>query len=285
MHYIEIDTERCISCGICVETCPSDALEMEQESPPASLTELCISCGHCAAVCPEGAISSSDTNSRAPFGLSEISTTLPPEHLLFHRKRSCRKFTNKELDRDAIKTMIQYAEKAPSSHNFRQREYVVITNAEVIKQMEEIVVKVYRPLAKLLKPPLLKTIKLFSKPLAQQTEEFSNTFKNLVAKYDQGEFPVFRGAPCVILIMAPKNYDQSRDDCVAAQNYMMLFAQSLGIGSCICGYAQYAHKKLARYLKIPADKQIFAISFFGYPRVNYLKTIRYNDASINWIDK
>lgn len=86
----------------------------------------------------------------------------------------------------------------------------------------------------------------------------------------------------MIFIAAPKNYDQSRDDCVAAQNYMMLFAQSLGIGSCIIGYAQYAHKKLARYLKIPKDKQIFAVSIFGYPRLSYKKVVRYREPSITW---
>ena len=113
-------------------------------------------------------------------------------------------------------------------------------------------------------------------------EEFSHDFKNLVRKNTEKKFPVFRGAPCVMLIAAPKNYDQSRDDCVAAQNYMMLYAQSLGIGSCIIGYAQYAHKKLASYLKIPKDKQIFAISIFGYPRLSYKKVIRYGEPSITW---
>jgi nitroreductase/NAD-dependent dihydropyrimidine dehydrogenase PreA subunit len=285
MSYIQFDTERCSGCGICVDMCPSYALGMVDKSPQVSHTGLCISCGHCAALCPESAISSSESNSRVPFDLTDIATSLPPEHLLFHQKRSYRKFTKKELDKDTIQTMIQYAEMAPSSHNFRKREYIVVTDAEEIKRIEEIVVKVYRPLAKILNPPVLKTIRLLSKPAAQQTEEFAHTFKNIIAKYKAGEFPVFKNAPCVVMIAAPKNYDQSRDDCVAAQNYMMLYAQSLGIGSCISGYDQYAHKKLARYLKVSRDKQIFAISFFGYPREHYLKTIRYREPPITWISK
>lgn len=283
MTFTEIDIERCTQCGICIEACPSDAMEMGEESSLVSYPGRCISCGHCAAVCPEDAISASASNARAPFSLEKIPGSLPPEHLLFYQKRSYRRFTTKKLDNNTIKTMIQYAEKAPSSHNFRQREYFVVTDPEKIKEMEEIVVNVYRPIIKILNPVVLKLIRLLSKQAAAQSEEFAHAFRNLVEQRKQGEFPVFRNAPCVVLIAAPKNYDQSRDDCVAAQNYMMLFAQTLGIGSCISGYGQYAHKKLARFLKVPKDKKLFAISFFGYPRITHKKSIRFAEPPVTWI--
>ncbi len=283
MSFIEIDSDRCTQCGACIEACPGDVLEMGEECAQALYPELCISCGHCAASCPVDAISSSQSNSRAPFTLEDLPTTLPPEHLLFYRKRSVRVFKPQKLDKVTIKTMIQYAEKAPSSHNYREREYIAVTDEKKIREMEEIVIKVYRPLVKILNPAVIKLTGLFSKAVSAQSEEFSHTFKNIVGQHAAGEFPVFRGAPCVILIAAPKSYGQSRDDCVAAQNYMMLFAQSIGIGSCISGYAQYAHKKLARYLKLPKGKQIFAVSFFGYPRLSLQKTIRFGEPSITWI--
>ena len=118
--------------------------------------------------------------------------------------------------------------------------------------------------------------------MARESAEFVIDFKNLVRKTSEGKSHIFRGAPCVVFLVAPKNYDQSRDDCVAAQHYMMLYAQSLGIGSCIIGYAQYAHKKLERYLKIPKDKRIFAVTIFGYPQYRYRKTIQYHPPSITW---
>lgn len=282
-RYIEIHQKRCIRCGKCETACPSDVLEMGEESALASYPALCISCGHCAATCPEGAITCNPQNSRAPFTIEDIPGDLPPEHLLFYQKRSVRNFKAEKLPNDVIKTMIQYAEKAPSSHNYRAREYMVVTDEEKIRQMEKIVIDVYRPLVKILNPAVINLTRLFSKTVADQSRDFAASFKNLLVQRAAGEFPVFRNAPCVIMIAAPKAYDQSRDDCVAAQNYMMLYAQTIGIGSCISGYGQYAHKKLARYFKLSKDKQICAISFFGYPKAGLPRAINFTEPAVLWL--
>ncbi len=282
MANIDIDIERCTQCAACIDICSGDVLVMGQESPEIAYPERCTSCGHCSAICPVDAISSNQTNSRAPFTVEEIPSTLSPEQALFYLKRSTREFTEEKLEEDTIKTLIRAAEKAPSSHNFRQREYVVVTDRAEIRRLEEVVTTVYRSLLRILKPAVIKLIGLFSKPMARGLAEFAPDFKNLVKKTDEGKSHIFRGAPCVIFLAAPKNYDQSRDDCVAAQHYMMLYAQTLGIGSCIIGYAQYAHKKLERYLKIPKGKKIYAVAIFGYPRHRYGKTVRFREPTVTW---
>ncbi|MCP4156469.1 MAG: hypothetical protein GY757_52635 [bacterium] len=104
----------------------------------------------------------------------------------------------------------------------------------------------------------------------------------MVIKNAAGKSHIFRDAPCVVVIAAPKGYDQSRDDCVAAQNYMMLYGQTESIGSCIIGYAQYAHKKLAKYLGIPKDTQIYAVSIFGKPIYTYKKSLLHKAPIITW---
>ena len=50
----ETDEDECISCGACVDVCPVDALELEDEFPTVD-EEWCIGCGVCATVCPTGA--------------------------------------------------------------------------------------------------------------------------------------------------------------------------------------------------------------------------------------
>lgn len=56
-HYIsEIDTSLCSACGLCVEKCPTDAIQMEEDGLPHRREELCIGCGVCARFCPEEAI-------------------------------------------------------------------------------------------------------------------------------------------------------------------------------------------------------------------------------------
>jgi 2-oxoacid:acceptor oxidoreductase delta subunit (pyruvate/2-ketoisovalerate family) len=51
------DAERCVSCEICIERCPPEALAMDENNVQVLNTDLCFGCGICATGCPEGAIS------------------------------------------------------------------------------------------------------------------------------------------------------------------------------------------------------------------------------------
>jgi len=51
----EVDKEKCLGDGNCVEVCPVDAITIENEK--AVINDDCIACGACVAECPEEAIS------------------------------------------------------------------------------------------------------------------------------------------------------------------------------------------------------------------------------------
>ena len=51
---IFIDNEWCINCGLCLDACPFNSLEMVEEYP--SIKDDCRLCGACVDACPEGAI-------------------------------------------------------------------------------------------------------------------------------------------------------------------------------------------------------------------------------------
>lgn len=48
--------EDCISCQLCVSTCPVNAISVDECGKAVIDTELCINCGICAGVCPVNAI-------------------------------------------------------------------------------------------------------------------------------------------------------------------------------------------------------------------------------------
>jgi len=48
-----IDPERCRSCGICAENCPSDAISSQLKAEHIIDQDKCIRCGVCISVCPE----------------------------------------------------------------------------------------------------------------------------------------------------------------------------------------------------------------------------------------
>ncbi len=53
----QVNQEKCIGCGTCVEKCPTGSLELNNEGKSEKVGERCIGCGICAAFCPENAIS------------------------------------------------------------------------------------------------------------------------------------------------------------------------------------------------------------------------------------
>jgi len=63
-----IDTERCKGCGLCVNVCPKNVLELSEEVNTRGYfpvfqarPEDCISCTVCCIICPDVAISIVET--------------------------------------------------------------------------------------------------------------------------------------------------------------------------------------------------------------------------------
>ncbi|TXT66982.1 MAG: 4Fe-4S ferredoxin iron-sulfur binding domain protein [Promethearchaeota archaeon] len=53
----KIDEDLCVGCGTCVERCPVDAIELNEDNKAVRNADWCIGCGICAHFCPETAIS------------------------------------------------------------------------------------------------------------------------------------------------------------------------------------------------------------------------------------
>lgn len=55
-YYAKVDKDLCVGCGTCVDICPMDAIELEDDISSIS-KKRCIGCGNCSAKCPQDAIS------------------------------------------------------------------------------------------------------------------------------------------------------------------------------------------------------------------------------------
>ena len=55
MAHPVIDADECISCGVCVDTCPCGVLELQDVATVVD-EDSCAACGACQEACPAGAI-------------------------------------------------------------------------------------------------------------------------------------------------------------------------------------------------------------------------------------
>jgi NAD-dependent dihydropyrimidine dehydrogenase PreA subunit len=57
-HNIVIDEDKCTGCGVCVDYCHVDAIEVDPDMGIVRIVDLdtCIECHSCQQNCPEGAI-------------------------------------------------------------------------------------------------------------------------------------------------------------------------------------------------------------------------------------
>ena len=61
---VNINRDKCVGCGLCVNDCPAHILALEEDKA-VQKSKGCIFCGHCVAVCPVQAVSLPALN-RAP---------------------------------------------------------------------------------------------------------------------------------------------------------------------------------------------------------------------------
>ena len=54
---LELNTEKCIGCGMCAVVCPHGVFEIEERKARIVDRDACIECGACAGNCPVEALS------------------------------------------------------------------------------------------------------------------------------------------------------------------------------------------------------------------------------------
>ena len=56
MYSVEVNAEKCVGCGECVDVCPVEVFDLQDEKSVPVNAEECLGCESCIEVCEEGAI-------------------------------------------------------------------------------------------------------------------------------------------------------------------------------------------------------------------------------------
>ena len=91
--------------------------------------------------------------------------------------------------------------------------------------------------------------------------------RNPSMKMREGPDTIFHLAPLLIVITSPKDSDWAICDASVAIQNMMLYAKSIGLGSCFIGMSRFINedKEMLAGLNITDDKKVVAAMICGYP--------------------
>ncbi len=274
MTLISFDENRCSMCGACAEVCPENVLVfIKEEGPSVAIENGCIRCGHCVAVCSTGAVYHHRMSMEGFESIGRTIVTPKAMARLLKSKRSIRNFSNRQIPHQLIDELIDVSAKSASDNNSQARGFTVMIERDRIANLEEAIVNYYKRLLFWLKPSVRRFLVLFMPRSIRGLEWSLADLQNMVRQWDDGARPVFRDAPCVIFIHGPKNNLMSKDNCLVAQQYLMLLAQCHGLGSCMIGYATGAPDVLKAHLSLPDEHEVYAATTLGYSKFRYRKTV------------
>ncbi len=253
----KVDETKCIHCGLCAKDCIASVITFnDNKIPEATSPQRCIKCQHCLAVCPVGAISIMDKN---PENSEQIYTQNPDMILnLIKSRRSDRQYKNENIEPEKMQKLKDMLAWIPTGCNYHKLHFSFIDDVEVMNEFRDYTNK--RIINALTRKPIKAVVE---------------TFSNYVKLFLNGEDIIFRGAPHMLVVSNHVNAPCSKEDAVIALSYFELYAQSMGIGTCWCGFADACMKffpELCEYMQIPDGYKPEYVMLFGPKDINYSRT-------------
>ncbi len=275
---IEIDRDLCIGCGLCVTVCPTETLSIVEGKAIAS-GEDSISCGHCEAVCPQKAIRVTTLDE----GMSEFKTFtaekqwLPPGKFntyllvqLMASRRSCRHFSDRPLERDVLEDLMKIGVTAPSGTNCQSWTFTILPTRKAVVSLAGHVASFFERLNATAEKTLLRSfLKLIGKGEvdAYYRGYYRRVKDGLKEWRASGKDRLFHGGTAAILVGSRPGASCPAEDALLATQNILLAAHSMGLGSCLIGFAVQAMKRdpsIRRAIGIPAEEEVYAVISLGY---------------------
>ena len=290
-----VNHEICKACAFCADVCPNLLIDLSAEKKiyfTESFDSLCMSCGHCMAICPSTAIQIKGLSYENDFfELENKDKESDSFQHIIQKRRAIRKYKNKPIPKEILDKIVTDMSFAPVGFTPSSLEILVINDSQLIQNSVPKIVAVYEKFLKWMKNPIMR---FFIRRNAGE-ENFASLKDHIVPIFDskmdkiknEGIDPIYRNAPCVIIIHADKSAGNASEDGIIALTYGFLAAESYGLGTCPISLIPPAlnfDENIKNDFSIPEKNKVITAFVVGYPKYKYKRAIKREARKTEYIE-
>ena len=275
---IQIDSDNCNACGLCIKICHESCLRLDADVLKVDY-KFCSTCTQCIAVCPQQAI----TWDHVKPEIFDKSLYPYPRQLreLFMQRRTIRDYSSQKIAKSVLEEIANMAIYAPT-HNFYLRT-IIIDDENIISQIDALIYRFSINIYKWLYKP--RIIHLLIKIIMPKREfEYLKAKPKLenVQKRNSG----FKTKPAaIILIIGDKKVPFTLESAQYALYNIDLYAQTKGV-ACrnLVGNQMIlnGNKQFKKSIGLTRDEKIFGTIALGFPAVRFGNKVNGKQIRIQW---
>jgi nitroreductase/NAD-dependent dihydropyrimidine dehydrogenase PreA subunit len=282
---VAIDRALCTNCGVCAKVCFGAPLVMRDGSLCVVPDRMfgCIACGACLAVCPTEAITIAgrDLSAADVIGLPDRGDRTSYDQLvaLLRARRSCRRFTSADVSEEDLALILEAASTAPMGVPPSDVGVLVVSGREKVRALRVDLVEWLVSVRNWLKPTIPLMRPFVSKLEYEQMRDFLVPAVDMIR--DTDEDWLLYDAPLFLFFYGCGGADPA--DPMVAATYAMVAAESLGLGTCMLGFAPFPFRysrKVRKRWGLPRKIQAGLCVIVGHPAIRPKRGMRRRFAQV-----